>query len=127
VQEHGLNLPRHRAGRGSSTLPHHGAWRGKTALPRLSFTKTSMAVGGPEAKIERRGCFVFPRRRAWRGTAPLVMSPEELRVTSSAAPHRTARRGNVAAPLRMARQVRVAAPPVQLESWPRERTGFCKT
>jgi hypothetical protein len=37
----------------------------------LNFNKSQYAWVEPEAKIERRGCFVFPRRRAWRGSVPL--------------------------------------------------------
>jgi hypothetical protein len=94
-------------------LPRHGAWRGKTALPRLSLKKNQYGWVDPEAKIERRGCFVFPRRRAWRSSL--------CRATSHGAA------GQRCAPLRMARQVRVAAPLGELEAWPRERTGFCQT
>jgi hypothetical protein len=131
-------LSRRRAWRGSLTLPRHGPWRGKTALPRLSFTKTS-TLPRPRFKLSRwrgntnlprhgrrRGNAVPPRHAVWRGRAPLPTSPVELRVTCSAAPHRMARRGSVAAPSCMARQVRVAAPLAQLESLPRERTGFQK-
>jgi hypothetical protein len=56
-----------------------------------------------------------------------VTSAEGPRMTSSAAPDRTARRGNVAASLRMERHGRVAAPLGGLGSWPGERTGFCQT
>jgi hypothetical protein len=37
----------------------------------LNFNKNQYAEVEPEAKIERRGCFVFPRRRAWRGSVRL--------------------------------------------------------
>jgi hypothetical protein len=37
----------------------------------LIFNKNQYAWVEPEAKMERRGCSVFLRRRAWRGSVPL--------------------------------------------------------
>jgi hypothetical protein len=49
-KKRGLNLPRHRAGCGSSTLPRQTPWRGKTGLLRLTLTKTSMPGWNPRQK-----------------------------------------------------------------------------
>jgi hypothetical protein len=60
----------------STAAPQRPARPGNVAAPSrmarqdraaaLNFNKNQYAWVEPEAKIARHGCFVFPRRRAWR-------------------------------------------------------------
>jgi hypothetical protein len=68
----------------------------------LNFNKNQHAWVEPEAKIERRGCFVFPRRRAWRDSVPL--------------PRHNARRGGATLPRRCAWRGRFVLPRHRLNS-----------
>jgi hypothetical protein len=65
----------------STAAPQHPARQGNVAAPSrmaqqdraaaLNCNKNQYAWVEPEAKIERRGCFVFPRLRAWRVSVSL--------------------------------------------------------
>jgi hypothetical protein len=62
----------------------------------LNFDKNQYGWVEPEEKIERRDCFVFPRRRAWRNSVPL--------------PRHNARRGGTTLPRRCAWRGRFVLP-----------------